>query len=57
MVPTMNGGYVDRPEDERECLDLADRRCGPMMLRVESLCRQSMARIARTADKWKAMTA
>jgi hypothetical protein len=51
----MNGGWMDTPEDEREALDVYDRRCGPLILRAHHLMQQSLVRIGRTSDKWKAM--
>jgi hypothetical protein len=55
VSPDMNGGWMDTPEDEREALDVYDRRCGPLILRAHHLMQQSLVRIGRTSDKWKAM--
>jgi hypothetical protein len=43
----MNGGWMDTPEDEREALDVYDRRCGPLILRAHLLMEQSLVRIER----------
>jgi hypothetical protein len=51
----MNGGWMDTPEDEREALDVYQRRCGPLIQSAKQHIQQSLVRIERTKDKWKAV--
>jgi hypothetical protein len=47
MSPTMNGGYCDTREDEREELAQYERPCGPLILSAHRHVLESLARIER----------
>jgi hypothetical protein len=56
VSPSYNG-WDDDPESIREMEEYSSRRDGWLIYRLRERIRQSQARIARTARKWKEMAA